>query len=657
MKNKSLIVIIVLLVLVTNISCSLFTPKQAAKTAVNPSSGIIQANQGGRLQLENGASLYLPPGSLKQDMQVSIDIIGGEDADYEEYSQVGDLYEISMGDMALQSPATISLPYDPQSLPEDISPDMLFIAYQDDAGQWMYTGGDVDLENRLVSVNTTHASRWAIFHWNWDAWLAVLNKILEGNVMSIVDAVKLLTDECTQTMDPVSVENVNLQNLIQGCVERVNGDQATVKVINPKSFYYEITSSALDTPVLLGPGDSQEITINLNNTPPITVNAEITQKAGYRLVVHMVLTMLPGFNAIENQPRAIACLSERASDVFYFASAAESLAEMNDTSGISASEQIIKFLQDQDAVRRFITASDDCLSGLGRTWSWKKVGLIANLANVIISSIDYIANTLVMTFRGETQAQTRFNWIVKNVDATDPQAIIDWVNYAIKNGDASGFENLIRDDGLFYTYYIEGGQKITKEAYLNDLQERLSARPGCVGIHQDKNALNIWFSDWEPAWQMTEMCYNECAPISPPWESNIAAFFFWKESGKYYLRAMYLNEPTFWAETLMSCDSKSLMMTSTTTSSCPGSPAQRLVVGEKGQVCTKSDSVILRASPGKGQPSIKSMPTGTTFTVIGGPECAGNNWSWWQIKLDDGQTGWVAEGGDIYDPYFLCPGD
>jgi len=104
-------------------------------------------------------------------------------------------------------------------------------------------------------------------------------------------------------------------------------------------------------------------------------------------------------------------------------------------------------------------------------------------------------------------------------------------------------------------------------------------------------------------------------------------------------------------------DSNNVLVTPTPNTQCPGAPPQRLKVGEMGVVCTKSDSLRLRSQPGLNGSVISSVKPGTTFEVIGGPECAGNNWSWWQIRLNDGETGWLAEGGDSVDPYFLCPVD
>jgi hypothetical protein len=88
--------------------------------------------------------------------------------------------------------------------------------------------------------------------------------------------------------------------------------------------------------------------------------------------------------------------------------------------------------------------------------------------------------------------------------------------------------------------------------------------------------------------------------------------------------------------------------------SCPGAPKQRLEVGRRGYVCTQYDRVIVRTEPRKRGDEITRLVPGTYFKVTDGPACA-NNWSWWKIRTDDGIKGWIAEGGDDVDPYFICP--
>lgn len=88
--------------------------------------------------------------------------------------------------------------------------------------------------------------------------------------------------------------------------------------------------------------------------------------------------------------------------------------------------------------------------------------------------------------------------------------------------------------------------------------------------------------------------------------------------------------------------------------SCPGAPPQKVKVDKMAYVCTGSDSVKLREGPGKNYPIIKSLVPGADVRIISGPQCA-DDWSWWKVKTESGYTGWMAEGGDNVDPYFICP--
>lgn len=662
MKNKQIAIYLTSIILLLSTSCSPFIQTNPQNVAGENKFETNEIEEGEKISLPDGASLEVAPGSLPSNIKGTIDLLSQEVRTYDEFNQVGGLYEISFGGISLDTPATLTLPYIPSLLPTDIDPQTLFIAYFDEDKQdWVYVGGDVDINNNLISVKTNHASRWSIFYWNWEAWIAILNKTLGGEIISWLEAIDLLTNDCPQTSESVWVENLNSQNLLQGCVEKEDGLNAQFRVVNPKSFYYEIKASSKEQGItvseILSPGDSFEFEINLRENPPFTVSAEITQEAGFRLVLHLILKMLPGFNAIEGQPQTLACITERVKDVSYFTSAVEELLEMETLSGLKASEQLIDFFKDKDAIRRFIEASDDCVSGLSASWSVEKVMLIGNLSSVIISGTDYIANYLAMMFRQESQAQVSFQWRALTVDKTNPQAVVDWVKNSIELGDASLFADLIPDDGIAYANYLEGGQFISKDDFLNDLQERINSQPSCQGIFIDEYGFQIWYSNWQPAWQMTEICYVGCNPIS--WESNSAAFFVNLRSGEAQLGVMYLNTPQnyFFMNDLplVSCNMETPLIIPTPVSRCEYSPAQRLVVGERGKVCTKSDPVRLRENPGKDGAVISSLPTGTAFDVIAGPECAGNNWSWWKVRLDDGQVGWLAEGGDITDAYFLCP--
>ena len=89
---------------------------------------------------------------------------------------------------------------------------------------------------------------------------------------------------------------------------------------------------------------------------------------------------------------------------------------------------------------------------------------------------------------------------------------------------------------------------------------------------------------------------------------------------------------------------------------CSGAPPQRVMVGEQARVCTQSEDLIVREEPGRDGQELTRIKPGTNLMIIEGPVCA-NDWFWWKVELDPGLDGWVAEGGDEIDPYFICPVD
>lgn len=83
---------------------------------------------------------------------------------------------------------------------------------------------------------------------------------------------------------------------------------------------------------------------------------------------------------------------------------------------------------------------------------------------------------------------------------------------------------------------------------------------------------------------------------------------------------------------------------------------RRLKVGQQAVVCTQSDPVILRKGPGKDYSRLGSLPPGSRISIIEGPKCDAVSRMWyWHVQIPSGQQGWVAEGGDMVDPYYLCP--
>lgn len=103
---------------------------------------------------------------------------------------------------------------------------------------------------------------------------------------------------------------------------------------------------------------------------------------------------------------------------------------------------------------------------------------------------------------------------------------------------------------------------------------------------------------------------------------------------------------------------------------CPDTFAPRVAIDDRAMVCTRSDRLIIRVDPEKGAREIARIYPGTIVKILSGPEC-GDKSSWWWIqvpkgtnvyfanvnrdgRIDEDLIGWVREGGDTIDRYYLC---
>jgi serine/threonine protein kinase len=107
--------------------------------------------------------------------------------------------------------------------------------------------------------------------------------------------------------------------------------------------------------------------------------------------------------------------------------------------------------------------------------------------------------------------------------------------------------------------------------------------------------------------------------------------------------------------------------TISTRSSCPGAAFQRVQKDDTVRVCTRSDRVIVRRNPEPGDNEEFRIYPDTTVKIIEGPQCSDNS-SWWLVRIPKGITvfrgadyalpqeseGWVREGSDAKDPYYIC---
>jgi uncharacterized protein YraI len=88
-----------------------------------------------------------------------------------------------------------------------------------------------------------------------------------------------------------------------------------------------------------------------------------------------------------------------------------------------------------------------------------------------------------------------------------------------------------------------------------------------------------------------------------------------------------------------------------TPSSCSGSPAPRLRIGEGGRVTAGGLPNSVRVQPDPTAGAVGEIPAGASFTVLDGPRC-GAGYTWWLVDYN-GTVGWTPESDST--EYWLEP--
>ncbi len=380
----------------------------------------VTATEGGSISLGDDITLRIPPDALSGDAVVTITKTSEEHpapAALEAADALAPAFDIDLAGATLAKPVTLEVAFDPGLLPSGISEEAVFLAYYDaDKEDWLPVIAEIDQERNVAIIQTDHLSWWNPWTWNWDAWVAALSQGLLVNVTDFLDAFSVLTDDCPQEGPTVQVDDSRANNVVQGCVERDDPDRPELRVVNIKSFFYEVRpvsgGNGYPLETFLAPAESLPFQASTTDPAPLVISAEITQKAATYLIVHLVIQMLPGLNQFGIQGAQIACITERLSDVANIAAAAEALTVEHD--GAAAAEQISQFLLDEDAMRRFISASDDCFYGAARTWSLDGIRQVGAATSTIVSTTDFIANYLL-----NYDSEVAFSWEVRVQTYTD----------------------------------------------------------------------------------------------------------------------------------------------------------------------------------------------------------------------------------------------
>ena len=322
-------------------------------------------------------------------------------------------------------------------------------------------------------------------------------------------------------------------------------------------------------------------------------------------------------------------------------------------------------------------ASGDIVEGL--TMVFKESFVDENIENIsekiARQSHPAIYRVTLFSFKEGVPKLLQFEGLCLDwLDLSDPQSSLDWLVYGLNHQDMYALTAITDSDDLENANWYEGFQPVTRESYLDQLRIRIESAPSCDGLTTQNGCIQVWTSRWSPPWQVTENCYAECVKYEEPWKSNIAAFSICNfdgataegpnYDGKWRIRGMYINKPdNFFLSSdyqMASCENPDASIldnhpappASNPSGSCPGPPEERMEINQRGYVCTKNDSVMVRKLPLPSGEIITRLAPGTEFVVLDGPSCG--DWAWWMIETDNGIKGWIAEGGDEVDPYFIC---
>ncbi len=253
------------------------------------------------------------------------------------------------------------------------------------------------------------------------------------------------------------------------------------------------------------------------------------------------------------------------------------------------------------------------------------------------------------------------------LDQSSITSVIQSLMYAVENDDADRLSELSADT-VSYTMYIEGGDFQPKQRFLDDFSARSASSPTCEGvINVASTTYMVFFTGWNPAWVVTGTCYNGCYNYDTPFTSNSTGFVLMKNDDRYAIEYVFINESSNYLKissnhTMLPCPSTEDYAQPSSggangqITSCANAPQQRVKVGGSAKVCTQKDSVAVRSEPSRLGELVTRLATGSPLEVIGGPGCS-DGFSWWQVRMLNGTTGWIAEGGDNEDPYYICPAE
>ena len=152
-KMKGLLAIVLLMVIT---GCG----GNGSTTSDNDSTTAIISTSGGSITTPSGdTTLTVPAGALDSETTITIGLCSRETPP----GNLVGVYEFSPDGQTFSFPVTISIKYDPDSIPASMDPSDLRLAYLSGNGTWeIIPGSTVDTINHIISGQTSHFSTYSM---------------------------------------------------------------------------------------------------------------------------------------------------------------------------------------------------------------------------------------------------------------------------------------------------------------------------------------------------------------------------------------------------------------------------------------------------------------------------------------------------------------
>ncbi len=320
----------------------------------------------------DGITIQVPAGALSNDGTITVAdpaATGPVPAPPDYLSPLVQPVKIGLVGATLTQPVTLTIAFDPQSLPPGTTADLVTAVYYDDQLQtWLPEGGTVDLDSGTITVSVQHFSVWGVALVSLEKTLDLAESVVSLDLIGAINKTFDLIgpDSCLTESTvsdgvsyDVSVDSSASDEVLQGCIGAAPApdnshfaavDPAPLEIFirNLRSFDVGITCQPTSTASACAEdvsvaGENSAVLYDVSKTPKLTVSASLTVDSILTILVRLGLDWVPGGNAVS---RAATKFIEQRVKARYLSDANTILNDLNQGDEKSAVDLITRLAND-----------------------------------------------------------------------------------------------------------------------------------------------------------------------------------------------------------------------------------------------------------------------------------------------------------------------